>query len=88
MEDLSSRFQKPSAKETNGFLNLTFHLFIEAILVRYLKWLGIVETEEKILNPKMPDLRMAVALRLTLTGKIILQRMVSEYQRKSRGGRA
>lgn len=56
--------------------------------MRYLKWLGIVETEEKILNPKMPDLRMAVGFQLTLTGKIILQRMVSEYQRKSRGGRA
>lgn len=88
MEDLSSRFQKPSAKETNGFLNLTFHLFIEAILVRYLKWLGIVETEEKILNPKMPDLRMAVGFQLSLTGKIILQRMVSEYQKKGSGGKA
>jgi len=88
MEDLSSRFQKPSAKETNGFLNLTLPLFIEAILVRYLKWLGIVETEEKVLKPKMPDLRMAVGLQLTLTGKIILQRMVSEYQRKSPGSKA
>ncbi len=79
LEELSSKFLNSSAEGSNGFSNLVFQFSIEAILVRYLKWLGIVE---KIVNPKMPDLTIAVGLQLTLTGKIILERVVLEYQKK------